>query len=374
MIRRLQISNFRNYGDAVIELSKDDILIVLYGGNGEGKTNVLECLSLFSETNGLRQAKYDEMINKDSDQKYWNIIAQTDEAEFSSGYINCATTYKRVYKVNGKNVRNLSEFAMDNYVIWMTYETDRLFLQSPSSRRDFIDMFAAVKSEKHMSSIRSYERLTRERLKILKNHGRNIDVQKWLDVIEEKIAMLGIEIGTKRLDITKLLEDNQLSGDFPEFENRMIGSLESEILNLDDGPRLDTYKSLLRENREKDSIIGSTSLGPNRSDWRVISVDKKLEARSCSAGEQKMLLSGVFLSFVISTLHDDGRNLILLLDDVIAHLDADHRSLFFRYLKILAEKNSDKISIWLTGTCQTLFDEIKGAARFFCVKDNTITA
>ncbi|MDR3031274.1 MAG: AAA family ATPase, partial [Holosporales bacterium] len=188
MIKKLRINNFRNYicEDIIIPDDKYYNIVVLFGDNGAGKTNILEAVSLFSQTKGLRSAKYEEMINRSSNNNFWNITLQTEDAVFSSGYVKNERSGKRIFKVSDKAVRDLGEFSKRNYILWLTYETDRLFLQSPPNRREFIDMLCAVKMKNYMNYVYTYEKLARERLKILKTYfdsGINKDISKWLDII-----------------------------------------------------------------------------------------------------------------------------------------------------------------------------------------------
>ena len=153
MIRKLQINNFRNYTDLRIVIPEQKRIVVLYGENGEGKTNILEGISLLFASNGLRKAKYEDMIRKGSGQNYWGIKAGTATGEYTSGYMQIKNSGRRIYRVNDKSVKNLDEFKKDNYILWMTYEIDRLFMQSPSDRRDFIDMFCNVRSQNHSQNL-----------------------------------------------------------------------------------------------------------------------------------------------------------------------------------------------------------------------------
>ena len=376
MIKRLQINNFRNYQDTRLSLSFEDRIVVLYGKNGSGKTNILEAISLLFESNGLRKSKYEDMVNRSTDKKYWNIILETEDTVFSSGYISNGTSGKRIYKVNDKIVKNLDEFKKENYILWMTYETDRLFMQSPSDRRAFIDMFCNVRSKDHDQNIKNYEKLTRERLKILKKYCENgvtSDISKWLDIIEEKIVDLGIKIAMERMYMTSELEKHQLSNDeFPKFKNKMNGKLENEILSQNPKDQTELYKIELKNRRQKDGFSGSTTLGSNRSDWVVFHQEKQINAEHCSAGEQKMLLSGIFLAFVVQNLKQDNRNLTLLLDDVIAHLDLPHKTLLFKYIKNFVKDKSRNIAVWLSGTQKNLFDELCEDAVFFNVVNGNI--
>jgi DNA replication and repair protein RecF len=97
-----------------------------------------------------------------------------------------------------------------------------------------------------------------------------------------------------------------------------------------------------------------------------------MESYLCSAGEQKILLSGVFLSFVINMLQTNNRKLILLLDDVVAHLDAIHRKSLFKYLKDIISRNKKAICVWLSGTDKNLFEEFRNEALFLKIQNNSI--
>jgi DNA replication and repair protein RecF len=374
MISSLRINNFRNYENVnlVVPNVRLNAIVVLYGNNGEGKTNLLESISLFSEFGGLRRAKYDEMINKKYE--HWAITLDTPICSFSTMYSK--STGKKICKIDDNPRRNLSEFSKNYYVLWLTCEMDRLFLQAPSSRRDFIDMFCSVNSASHMKNIRNYEKLTRNRLKILKNYtngdNKKEDTKRWLNVLENQIAELGITIADERIKIVEALEMNQIGDGFPEFRNEMTGAVEDSILRPDNSAKIECYEKELRDRRERDGFSGMTTFGPNRSDWKVIYTEKRMCASMCSAGEQKMLLNGVFLSFVSSRLKDDSRRLVLLLDDIVAYLDSAHRSLLFSNIRDFVGQHVGKLSVWLSGTSKDLFSDLGDKVTFFRVHDGTV--
>jgi DNA replication and repair protein RecF len=346
-------------------------VLVLYGDNGAGKTNILEAISLMSESNGLRRAKYDDMITTGTGEQSWNVAITVDGSEFSTCYAKSEGVGRRVHYVNGKAIRSLAEFAKENYVLWLTYETDRLFVQSPTGRRAFVDMMCAANNRAHTAHLRSYEKLARERLDILRKYRdceSNKNIATWLSAIENKLADFGLKVASERVRLASKLEETQLkNGEFPEFKNEMTGPLGSCIADLAAESLLGNYRDELKNRRQRDAITCMTSFGPNRSDWQVTHVQKRTAAALCSAGEQKMLLSGVFLAYVVNGLATDTRNLILLLDDVIAHLDVAHRRLLFDYLKMLTAKTPDKINVWLSGTDRALFADLEAEAEFWNV-------
>ena len=234
MITKLHLTNFRNHKDFEITLTTSHRIVIIYGANGIGKTNILEAISLLSIPNGLRKAKYESMINIQSNLNYWNISADTENGIFSSGYIKNGNIGKRIYKVNDKNVRNSDEFNKDNYILWMTYDTDRLFQESPTARRDFIDMFCQATYNDHIHNVKTYEKLAKERIKILRKYcefGISENIEKWLDIIETKIADIAIIVAKARYKTAYTLEKLQIrNAEFPEFNSKMIGIVE-EIIN-----------------------------------------------------------------------------------------------------------------------------------------------
>ena len=364
MIRRIQLNNFRNHEKLCINNTNLNRVIVLYGENGIGKTNILEAISVFSVANGLRHAKAENMVNQHTEQKNWYVQVETNEGLFASGYV-CEPNKRRTYKVNDKNTKNLNDFRRGHYILWMTYETDRIFVQPPAYRRDFIDMFCNAIYSEHMSDIRNYEKCTKERLQILKRYddaNRSPDIERWIEIIETKIVNYGIKIAENRSRMASILEQCQIkNGEFPSFKSQMVGQLEEKILTQKNSEEM--YKCELFNRRQKDKFSGSTTLGANRSDWQVLQIEKDIEADKCSAGEQKMLLLCVFFSFILYNLKNDTRNLIILLDDVITHLDDNHRNLLFRYIREFVTRNNN-VSVWLSGTNKELFDELEDIAMF----------
>ena len=374
MITKLHLTNFRNHKDFEITLTTSHRIVIIYGANGIGKTNILEAISLLSIPNGLRKAKYESMINIQSNLNYWNISADTENGIFSSGYIKNGNIGKRIYKVNDKNVRNSDEFNKDNYILWMTYDTDRLFQESPTARRDFIDMFCQATYNDHIHNVKTYEKLAKERIKILRKYcefGISENIEKWLDIIETKIADIAIIVAKARYKTAYTLEKLQIrNAEFPEFNSKMIGIVE-EIINQDNF--LEIYKTELKNRRQKDGISGATTFGINRSDWQVFHIAKKINAEYCSAGEQKMLILAVFFSFIAHYIKFDERNLIILLDDVITHLDANHRKLLFKYIQDFVITNT-KVSVWLSGTDIETFETMKETAKFYEIPNYTLSS
>jgi DNA replication and repair protein RecF len=115
-----------------------------------------------------------------------------------------------------------------------------------------------------------------------------------------------------------------------------------------------------------------SSVGPHRSDVAVEMVAKGhashgQSAALCSTGEQKALLISIMLAHARLQKEQRGHVPILLLDEIVAHLDPDRRAaLFSEILKLGAQA-------WMTGTDAALFTSLGDAAQFFEVANGSLT-
>ncbi|MEA2992939.1 MAG: replication and repair protein RecF, partial [Alphaproteobacteria bacterium] len=77
LIRRLTLTNFRNYHAASI--SVDERPVVLVGPNGAGKTNLIEAISFLAPGRGLRRATLEEVAFAEGDGS-WTVSAEIEGA------------------------------------------------------------------------------------------------------------------------------------------------------------------------------------------------------------------------------------------------------------------------------------------------------
>ena len=68
IIKNLEISNFRNYANAILEF--DPETNILYGDNAQGKTNILEAIYVSSTTKSHQGSKDREMIRMNQEESH----------------------------------------------------------------------------------------------------------------------------------------------------------------------------------------------------------------------------------------------------------------------------------------------------------------
>ena len=346
-ISELGLSSFRNYKKYRDNFPNSPIALV--GDNGVGKTNVLEAISMLQPGRGIRSSGLQEMVNRDHETFGINITLNknNDQHILGTSY-NKSIDKTRKVKLDGNYISPLSLTKFLG-IISLTPLMDKIFIESPTSRRKFIDKITWIFESKHASDIRSYENLIRERNNLFKN---NITDNKWFKNLEDQIVNFGIKILFNRNRVLSFLsEEMQLfSNVFPEASVSLIGELEENYLLLEELDLLsERYAKILYDSRKTDYYKRVTSFGPHRSDLEVYYKDKGFPAARCSTGEQKSLLISIILSVCKAFKKNIFYPPILLLDEVFAHLDMEKK----RALSLEIEKL--KIQVFMTGVDESDF-------------------
>lgn len=401
-ITSLTLEHFRNYRTLSLELPPQPV--VLRGVNGAGKTNILEALSLLSPGRGLRGARLREMDRQEvAGEKMWQVAgALSDNSD--SGNLSPATTFhlspvtlsfpwvvaahvtareethfigtardgesmadKRIIKINGEKVRGHAALAQHVCIQWLTPSMDQVFIEGGTARRKLLDRIVYGFAPEHATRVASYESSMRERNRLLANL-RAADPY-WLSVLEQQMAEHAIAITLARQEVLARLR-NELAEDLAHFP-RAILSLKGPIEAwLEEGHSALAAESILAERlaelRGVDAARGRATYGPHRSELTVIHHVKNIEAGSCSTGEQKALLLSIILAAARARASWCGTPPILLLDEVIAHLDVDKRAQLFDLIR------ESRIQAWMTGTDAADFKGLQGFSTMLEIDGGTV--
>ncbi|WP_183831427.1 DNA replication/repair protein RecF [Aquamicrobium lusatiense] len=368
-IRRLTLTNFRNYAALSLELKPGPV--VLSGDNGAGKTNLLEAVSLLAPGRGLRRAPYADVAREGGDGGF-ALHAKLDgpegEVDIGTGIMaGEAGEGGRRVRINGAPARNADELLQWLRVMWLTPSMDTLFTGPAGDRRRFLDRLVLAIDAAHGQRALAYEKAMRGRNRLLAENSRD---GAWFEAIETQLAETGVAIAAARAELVRLLaakiEQLPGGGPFPQADIALSGELEAQVGTM---PAVDVeegFRRTLATGRERDRAAGRTLDGPHRSDLIVRHRPKSMPAELCSTGEQKALLVGIVLSHARLTGEISGMTPILLLDEIAAHLDAGRRAALF---SILEDMNCQA---FMTGTDAALFSSLEGRAQFLTVDHGTV--
>lgn len=342
---------------------------MLLGANGAGKTSVLEALSLLAPGRGLRRARLAEMLRASGEEaaSAWSIrarlLSRSDPTDILTAFApesGAPVRDRRKVSIDGQAARGASALAQTLGLIWLTPEMDRLFTEGASGRRRFLDRLVWGVDPAHALRVSAYERALQQRSSLLRQERPDA---AWLNVLEEAIATHGIAVAAARRQATIQLSELARScpGQFPSILIEARGAVEQW---LQEGPALsaeDRLRSALVESRRLDAETGGCAVGPHRTDLIVRHGGSGRPARECSMGEQKMLLIALLLAGARLQRRESGKSPVLLLDDVMAHLDARHRHAVFQAITDIDAQ------AWYTGTDRSPFEPIADRMQLVCL-------
>jgi DNA replication and repair protein RecF len=364
-VTRLTLTNFRSY--AMGEIAASGKPVVLVGPNGAGKTNVLDALSLLSPGRGLRGAKLGEHIRKGpsvQSEALWAVAATVsrngEPYEIGTGLtLGPNGGERRQLRLNGAPAASTADLSEIVQMNWLTPAMDRLFIESASGRRRFLDRLVFGFDAGHARRAVRYETAMRERARLLKFGPRD---PAWLDGLEAEMADTGAQIIAARAEtaarLNRALEARGQAGVFPCAQLAIEGDADS--LALESTDIVAALRDRFSRARMRDAQAGRTTFGPHLSDLAVRHTQKRADARECSTGEQKALLISIILAQAWESSHIGGAP-ILLLDEIAAHLDVIRRAALAEEILALGAQ------AWMTGTDLSLFEAFGFNAETFVV-------
>jgi len=358
-LAELNLYSFRNY--TALTLETDTRPVVITGPNGTGKTNILESISILGTSKGLRRAKIPDMRRFQERQSPWAVHGRLHYSDTDSHTVVAAqdpeTLTKRKTLVNG-TVTNQTDLFQWLTVLWLTPFMDQIFMESAAPKRKFLDRLISALFPHHQTHTAKLEYALRERSKLLRDQVTD-DV--WYRVLEDRIARESVVIiNTRQAYLRELnaeLQSRQTP--FPIPLCTLTGQIETW---LDQSPALAVEEKIcryLRDHRAEDLLNRTNSMGGHQSVLCVNHLDFNRPAEVCSTGEQKALLVSLLLAHARLAQAKKHRMPIVLLDEVVAHLDQSKREKLFNEIVDL------KMQTWLTGTDEALFEALAGNAQFF---------
>lgn len=386
-VSRLTLTDFRNYAHLRINAKLAPIIIT--GENGTGKTNILEAISFLTPGRGMRSARLadikritpaqinDEYSPTEISNLNWAVSAQVckgdEEIEIGMAVERTAREYdeddirsyeRRIVKINGQKITSQSELGKYISAIWLTPQMDRLFRGGSQPRRSFLDRLVYAFDVEHAKRTANFEHLYKEWYQLLKSGNAN---DGWLSSLEENMAGTGVAIAAARRELIAKLNkfiEHEPDDVFPNVMLELDGTIEQL---LDTMPAIDVedyYIQKLKSQR-RNVLYNDNVDGVNRTDFKVYYKKKRMPAELCSTGEQKSLLISIILAQTKCQTLDKGFAPVLLLDEVVAHLDDLKREALLEKIRELG------IQAWITSTDPKLFASLAEDAQFLTVKNNS---
>lgn len=362
-IKSLVLTDFRNYEKEKIEFSP--YTNIIYGNNAQGKTNLLEAVTMFSQGRSRRAKSDRELIRFDKD------FAEL-EAEFDSGVrehtaeMRIMSNGKKKIKVNDVPIAKLS--MLMNYMNTVMFSPEDLDLVkgSPGVRRKFLDFAISQMMPGYLSVLIEYSKILAEKNSLLKNlrsDGKYSDAM--LSVWNDQLALAGAKIMRYRRDFISKLD---------EFSKGIHSEITKETLEIEYMPSMDytecdekrAYEcmlSKLEESQRREIENGASLYGIHRDDIKIV-IDDKDARVFASQGQQRTAVLSLIMAQTEYVYMIKDEYPVLLLDDIMSELDKSRRA-------FLSQRIKDK-QVLITCTDADLIDTSDSSVNLFEIKNGRI--
>jgi DNA replication and repair protein RecF len=342
--KRVKLTNFRNYESTDIEFSSGVNLI--YGPNGQGKTNLVEALNFFAALDSHRVAGHSPLIKQGKSTAIISLELSHDNRDLLLEYeINTDSSNRaRLNKSEVAKPKDILGYL--NSVIFAPEDLD-IVKRDPSNRRGFLDQLIVQFNPRMHGVYADYDRVLRQRNTLLKSAratGTRGDGLSTLDAWDQALVKNGTEIIAARVAITEKLspplvtnyQNIAKSNNEPGIFVRS-SVVESSKLDQDD---LETQDALSTTNKEEVSGLfhqklslmrpkelerGITLVGPHRDDLQLNLGSLPAKGYASHGESWSYALSLKLASLEILKSESKLGDPILILDDVFAELDKDRR-------------------------------------------------
>ena len=310
-ITQLDIRQVRNLQDVKLIPSKRCNYI--FGANASGKTSALEAVYLLSVARSFRTTHIKHVISHNSSSLQVFARVENEKTEISALGLERSCKKTRI-RINGTDIKQVSELSALLPVQIINPDVHKLLEQGPKYRRQFIDWGVFHVEHDFLLAWKHYYRVLKQ---------RNAALRRKLD--KDAITLWDNQLIQHAKTIT-LSRERYLSGFVPIFNNyvnKLMG-LSVNILYQRGWDSDQSFTDTLEKSFEKDTYKGFTSSGPHRADLEI-SYNGVLVQNCFSRGQQKLLVCALRLAQITHLKKTMKQQSILLVDDLAAELDLDHR-------------------------------------------------
>jgi len=310
-LAHLTVSHLRCIRRAELEIPPR--LSLFYGGNGSGKTSLLEAIFLLGRGRSFRTRNTERLIERG--EHGLRVTGEVTRLAAPVRLVFEATRAESVSaSVSGRAVESLAELSEIFPVQVIEPGVHRLIEEGGYRRRRWLDWAVFHVEPQFVDRWQRYRRALRQRNAALRS--RSAQAESW----DSELARLGEEIGNSRRHLIGELE--------PYWRPivRALSSLDVELGYLP-GWAEGTLLEALKASRARDELRQTTHAGPHRADV-TIRVHGRPAREVLSRGQQKLVAAAMNLAQLALLRESHGIAPTLLLDDPSAELDRERLGAF----------------------------------------------
>lgn len=351
-IQSLKLNNFRNYESLKIEFSKN--FNIIYGDNGQGKTNILEAIFLCSSGRSHRTSKDIELLKINENGYFIEVLFRKEDMDASIEVLFRKDEKKKI-KINQIPIKKIGNLMGNLNTVIFSPEDLLIIKEGPSERRRFIDITISQIKPTYFYDLQQYMKILYQRNALLKEIQKKRSLIDTLDIWNNNLVVTGSRIIKVRDDFIKRLNKyieinhSKLTNGKERLMLKYAPFIKvGENLNITDIENI--FRKTLEQSVNKELFKATTLTGPQRDDYEIFLNDDNLKQFG-SQGQQRTAVLAIKLSEVDLMKQETGEYPIILLDDVMSELDKSRQ----RYLI----ENLKNIQTFITSTDIDYINEIE---------------
>lgn len=330
IIKKIYIRNFRNIKEAELSFNKD--LNIFVGKNAQGKTNLMEALSVCLG-GSFRHVRFSQYIPANSpDVEVFIRLTFTDDENIRENVVEYTINSGKVsVTYNGLKINDAAElYGVLKYVIFIP-EHLNLIKGSPELRRNYLDDVAVMQTKTHLKKLSRYNRGLKQRNNILSFINPNIsqsELSAQLASWNEILAGEGINVTYGRLKYFSFLKEYaaEMYEKLTEGSEKLEMDYYSSIFKTD-GINFNNVNSLfskyleeLEKNLESEMKLHYTLSGIHRDDVNFY-INGMAARDFASQGQLRSAALALKLSEAEIIRRRNKTCPVVILDDILSELD-----------------------------------------------------
>lgn len=331
LLHELRVRSFRNIEEASVSFSPG--VNLLFGKNGEGKTNLLEAVYYFARGKSFRGAKDSELCRFGDG--FYEI-----EASFLGGGREQTLFYRyaggeKKKKRNGAPVDSAAEMIGHMRAVLFHPEHLLLVKGSPSVRREFLNIAISQLDPSYLSLYATYQRILDERNALLRFGQKGIFFEsEEMEVWSRRLADAAARVALSRYRYVRELAPfaEELLSNISLGRETLSLSYRCEVEEESVPLMSERYATLLMSDIRRELAAGHTLFGPHH-DELLLSLSGHPAREFASQGQQRSLTLALKLAEGEVARSRTGEYPIFLFDDVMSELDEGRRRFLFSSLE-----------------------------------------
>lgn len=325
-VDRVWLSDFRNWRELDLRLAPG--LTVVVGGNGDGKTSLLEAVAYLATLRSFRGAPKDALVRHDCSRAVVRA-----EGERAGRHLLLEAEIHAVGRdrvlVNRQPLARTKDLLGALRVSVFSPDDLVLVKGPPGARRDFLDGALVALQPRHERLLADVERILRQRNALLRQAGGRVtgDVAATLDVWDARLAAAGEALAAARADLVARLAPI-VAETYAALAGAPVRVGVAYVTTWAAGAGL---AGALAAARHDDLRRGQTTVGPHRDELAVTLAGRPARTEA-SQGEQRCLALALRLAAHTLVTETVGSPPVLLLDDVFSELDAERAAALCAHL------------------------------------------